>query len=175
MQLCKNRWQSFRLWVWKRGDTKQPTVPVPQNSLLTAKPCLEEIAPSFLEVMSEDEAVVSEKTSIQLLPAEHRLPPPGAAGEPPAGEEYPGYVMLRKGTFIHCPKANTYIHIRGTHERERQPVHACTHDPGCDLLCSGQEFLNQSYVPQAEPADEFKCLIPAVRESRNLYTNLPCS
>lgn len=125
--------------------------------------------------MSEDEAVVSEKTSVQMLSAERRLPPPEAAGEPPGGEEFLGYVMLRKGTFIPCPKANLYIRIRGTHEREGQPLHTCSHDPGCDLLCSGQEFLNQSYVPQAEPADGFRCSLTAVTESRNVYTNLPCS
>lgn len=27
MQLCIYRLQRFRLWVWKRGDTKQPTDP----------------------------------------------------------------------------------------------------------------------------------------------------
>lgn len=147
----------------------------PQNPPLAAKPC--KIAPSFLEVMSEDEAVVSEKrakTSIQLLP--HPEPP----DEPPGVEGYPGYVTLRKGAFIHCPKANMYIHNRSTHERERQPltdqpVHTCTDGPGCDLHCSGNEFLNQSYVPQAEPADGFKCLMTVVRESGNVYTNLPCS
>lgn len=119
--------------------------------------------------MSEDEAVVS---SVQLLSAERRLPPPEAAGQPPGGEEFLGYVTLRKGTFIPCPKANLYIHIR---ERQGQPVNTCSHGPGCDLLCSGQEFLNQSYVPQAEPADGFKCLQTAVTESGNGYTNLPCS
>lgn len=125
--------------------------------------------------MSEDEAVVSEKTSVQLLSAERRLRPPEAAGGPPGGEEFPGYVTLRKGTFIPCPKANLYIPIRGRHEREGQPVHTCSHGPGCDLLCSGQEFLNQSYGPQAEPADGFKCLPTAVTDSGNVYTNLPCS
>lgn len=154
----------------------------PQNPPLTAKPYLEEIAPSFLEVMSEDETVVSEKrskTSIQLLSAEQRLPHPEPPDDPPGGEEYPGYVTLRKGTFIHCPKANMYIH-NSRHERERQPVtvqsaHTCTDGPDCDPHCSDNEFLNQSYVPQAEPADGFKCPITAVRESGNLYTNLPCS
>lgn len=155
----------------------------PQNPPLTAKPCLEEIAPSFLEVISEDEVVVLEKrskTSIPLLPAEQRLTHPEPPDEPPGGEEFPGYVTLRKVTSIHCPKAHMYIHNRSTHEREKQPltdqsVHTCTDGPDWALHCSGDEFLNQSYVPQAEPADGFKSLVTAVRESGNLYTNLPCS
>lgn len=133
--------------------------------------------------MSEDEAVVSEKqakTCTQLLSAERRLPHPEPQDEPPGGEEYPGYVTLRKGTFIHCPKANMYIHNRGMQEREGQPVtdqptHTCTDGSDCDRHCSGNEFLNQSYVAQAEPADGFKCVITAVRKSGNRYTNFPCS
>nr|AAR25685.1 class I helical cytokine receptor number 22 [Tetraodon nigroviridis] len=144
------------------------------NPWLTTKPCLEDIAASFLEVMSEDEAVVSEKrskTSTQLLSAEQRLPRPEPPDQPPGGEAYSGYVTLRKGTFIHNIS---------TQEREEQPltdrcVHTCTDDPDCDLHCSGNEFLNQSYHPQAEPADGFKCPVTVFRESGNLYTNLPCS
>lgn len=148
----------------------------PQNPPLTAKPC--KITPSLLEVMSEDEVAVSEKrskTSTQLLSAEQRLPHPEAADQPPGGEEYPGYVTLRKATFIPGPTANMYVHNRSTHESERQPLtersgHTCADGPDCDLRCSGNEFLNQSYVPQAEPAGGFKCS----NESGNLYTNLAC-
>lgn len=133
--------------------------------------------------MTKDEAVVSEKrskTSVQLLSAEQRLLHPEPPDEPPGGDEYPAYVTLRKGTFIHCPKANMYIHIRGSHEKERQPVtgqsvHTCADGPDCDLHCSGNEFLNQSYVPQAEPPDGFKCRLTGVGESGNLYTNLSCT
>lgn len=152
----------------------------PQNLPVTAKPCLEEIAPTFLEIMSEAEAVGSEELperSTQLPSAEQKLPHPAPPDDPPAGEEYPGYVMLRKGTLIHCPKANMYIHNKSSGESERQTVTAqkCTDASDCAPLRSGNEFINQSYFPQAEPAAHgFKCRI-TVRQSSNLYTNLPCS
>ncbi|XP_056894969.1 thrombopoietin receptor isoform X2 [Takifugu flavidus] len=151
------------------------------NLPVTAKPCLEEIAPSFLEIMSDEEVLGSDKPerSTQLLPAEQKLPHPGPPDEPPDGEEYPGYVMLRKGTLIHCPKANMYIH-NSTCESERpnvtnKSVQTCTDGSDCALLCSGNDFINQSYFPQAESAHGFKCRITAIRQSSNLYTNLPRS
>lgn len=145
----------------------------PQNLPVTAKPCLEEIAPSFLEIMSEEEELCSDKPSersTQLLPAEQKLPHPEPPDEPPDGE---GYVMLRKGAFIHCPKANMYIH-NSTCESDRPNV---TKSDGsdCALLCSGNDFINQSYFPQAESAHGFKCRITAISQSSNLYTNLPRS
>lgn len=130
--------------------------------------------------MSEAEVGGSEKPpeiSTPLPSAEQKLPQPEPPDDPPAGEEYLGYVMMRKGTFIHCPKANTYIHNRSSCESERQTVtvQMCTDASDCSLLCSGNEFINPSYFPQAEPAAHgFKCRI-TVRQSRNLYTNLPCS
>lgn len=147
----------------------------PQNHPLTAKPCLEDATSSVLEIMSEDEVAGSER-STQLLSEEQRLPHP-ESDPPPSGEEYPGYVMLSKGTFIHYPKANMYIHNRGTHDTEKPTVteesaQMCTDGTDCALPCSGKDFMNQSYIPQAEPADGFKCGITAMRESGNLYTNL---
>lgn len=153
--------------------------PCHQDPPPTAKPCLEEISPSFLEIMSEYEVAGSEKpseSSTQLPPAEQRSPRP-EPDQPLVSEECPGYVTLRKGTFIHCPKANMYIHNRGMHERQgcTEAVQTCTDGSEHPLLSSGNELMNQSYFPQAEPADGFKCGIPAIRESGNLYTNLPCS
>lgn len=149
----------------------------PQNFPVTAKPCLEEIAPSFLEIISDEEALGSDKPSqrsSQLLPAEQKLPHPEPPDEPPDGEEYPGYVMLRKGTFIHCPKANMYIH-NSTRESERLNVTNKSDGSDFALLCSGNDFINQSYFPQAESAHLFKCRITAISQSSNLYTNLPRS
>lgn len=147
----------------------------PQNHPFTAKPCFEEAASSFLEIMSEDEVVGSE-TSTQLLSEEQRSPHP-EPDQPPSGEEHPGYVMLSKGTIIHCPKANMYIHNRGTHDKEKptvteKSIQTCTDGSDCALPCLGNDFMNQTYIPQAEPADGFKCGITAMRESGNLYTNL---
>lgn len=154
----------------------------PQNLPVTAKPCLEEIAPSFLEIMSDEEVPGSDKPSerpTQLLPAEQKLPHPEPPGEPPDGEEYPGYVMLRKGTFIHCPKVNMYIH-NSMCENDRldvtkKSVQTCTDGSDCALLCSGNDFINQSYFSQAESAHGFKCRITGTSQSSNLYTNLPRS
>lgn len=154
----------------------------PQNLPVTAKPCLEEIAPSFLEIMSDEEVLGSDKPSerpSQLLPAEQKLPHPQPPDEPPDGEEYPGYVMLRKGTLVHCPKANMYIH-NSTCESDRpnvtnRSVQTCTDGSDCALLCSGNDFINQSYFPQAESAHGYKCRITAIGQSSNLYTNLPRS
>lgn len=149
----------------------------PQNLPVTAKPCLEEIAPSFLEIMSEEEALGSDRPSersTQLQPAEQKLPHPQPPEEPPDGEEYPGYVMLRKGTLIHCPKANMYIH---NSRRESERPTGTNRSDGSEgaLLCSGNDFINQSYFPQAESAHGFKGRITAISQSSHLYTNVPRS
>lgn len=129
--------------------------------------------------MSENEVLGLEKPSdisTQLLSAEQSFP----SREPVDGspEFFPDYVTLSK--------ENTYIYKHemsmcksegpmAKDELFKTCLPTCVDGSDCSPLCFGEDFLNHSYLPLAEPMDSFTCKVNASRRPSNLYSNLPCS
>lgn len=99
----------------------------------------------------------------------------------PGSEVFPDYVTLSKDIAdIHCPKENTYVYEYNTSMGEKEGLAAkdeffqarlpsCIDGSVYTPLCSGNDFLNHSYMPQLNRK------VTEVRGQGNLYTNLPCS
>ncbi|XP_042370422.1 thrombopoietin receptor isoform X2 [Plectropomus leopardus] len=141
------------------------------NPPITAKQCPEETTSSVVEIMSEDEVSELGKPSEEST----QLLSPESLGI----EIFPDYVTLNKDSVILCPNGNKYVYedigekdALGARDELFQTCHCPSTDGSASL---GSEFLNSSYLPQAEPADSFDCKFTSVRGPGNLYTNLPCS
>ncbi|XP_023141035.2 thrombopoietin receptor isoform X1 [Amphiprion ocellaris] len=144
---------------------------------VTAKQWPEETTSSVVEIMSEDEVSGLGKPTEE---SRELLSPEQVDGNPRA-EVFPDYVTLNKESAILCPQRNSYIYdqVKGDPEvgDELLQTHRCSCTEGsvCVPLCSCSDFLNESYLPLAEPADTFSCKVKAVRAPGNLYTNFPSS
>ncbi|XP_028442445.1 LOW QUALITY PROTEIN: thrombopoietin receptor [Perca flavescens] len=154
------------------------------NPPISAKQCPEETTSSVVEILSEDEVSGLGKPSegsTQLLSPErrHREQVDGSCGT----KVFPDYVTLNKDSAILCPKGNKYVYKevgekggQGESDALVQPCHgSCTDGSVCTPPCLGSDFLNDSYLPLAEPADRFDCKVPVARGPGNLYTNFPSS
>lgn len=149
---------------------------------LTAKQGSEDTTPSVVEIMSEAEVLGLGKpsdVSTHLLSPQRRCSSEISDGSP-GSEVFPDYVTLSKDIAIHCPKENTYVYEYKTSMCEKEGLAAkdeffqtclssCIDGSVYTPLCSRNDFLNHSYIPQ------LSCKVTEGSGSGNLYTNLPCS
>ncbi|XP_059197634.1 thrombopoietin receptor [Centropristis striata] len=152
------------------------------NPPITAKQFSEETASSVVEIMSDGftSPEKSSEGSTQLLSPERH----SCSGEQVDGshgtQAFPDYVTLNKDSVFLCPKGNKYIYEEvgekeGVSEELLQTCHtSCSDGSDCIPPYLSGDFLNQSYLPLAEPADKFDCNVSVTRGPGNLYTNFPC-
>ncbi|KAM7409783.1 hypothetical protein PAMA_001329 [Pampus argenteus] len=153
---------------------------------VSVKECSDDTTASVVEVMSEDDISDLGKPleeSSQVLLAEgscsSREQVKGSPGTRP--ETFPDYVTLNRDSVILCPKGNKYVYEQVGEKRDPEvsgellQTHHCTDTSVYVQPCVPVDFLNHSYLPLAESADKFDCMITAARGPGNLYTNFPCS
>ncbi|XP_077390588.1 thrombopoietin receptor [Festucalex cinctus] len=146
---------------------------------VTAKQYFEEVTPSIVEVMSQDE--VSElgkarQESSQLLSSEqgHHTGDQEEGNPRTELKLFPDYVTLNRESVIICSTGNKYVceqlgEIRGPGlDGDLLPK---TSHCFCVPDCLDTNFLNHSYLPLSEPA--FRVHDKDLRVPGNLYTNLP--
>lgn len=150
-----------------------------QNPPLTAKQCPEETTPSVVEVMSENEVLGLEKPldiSTQLLSAKQSFSSREPVDGSPGSEFFPDYVTLSKENMYIYKHEMSMLKTEGPTVKDelfKTCLPACGDDSDCSLLCYGEDFLNHSYLPLAEPMDSFNCKVNASCRPGNLYSNLP--
>ncbi|XP_029938980.1 thrombopoietin receptor [Salarias fasciatus] len=143
----------------------------------TAKQCFEETTSSVVEVMSEDEVSALGKQSeesTELLSAEGSSSGTEQVDGSPGTEVFPNYVTLNEDCVVLCPQGNNYVYEQFREKGEPAAGEELLQTSSDDSSL-GVDYLNYSYVPQAEPADRLSCKVAGQSGSGNLYTNSPCS
>ncbi|RVE73559.1 hypothetical protein OJAV_G00032660, partial [Oryzias javanicus] len=140
---------------------------------LTAKQCFEETTSSVVEILSESDVPQSGKLleeSSKLLLSTESYPTEVQVIGSPGTEVFLDYVTLKKELPPLCLGVNFYLYNqeKGSPDTPQSCVCFCPDGSSYVSLCAENDFLNDSYLPMADPLDGME----DGQFPGNVYTNV---